>query len=105
MIPFLGIVFLFVPLVYFFFRCPSMGSWLRLNPEEVNVNSGLILGLFLYGFLLNVMCLMWFGIGRFFQIKYNFTFHNSLVLFATLVLYALVFFMDFPRQHRAWLLD
>lgn len=105
LIPFLGIVFLFAHPVYFFFRYPSMSSWLRFNPEELNVNSGLILGLFYYGLLLNVICLIWFGIGRFFQIKYNFTCHNALVLVATLVLYVLVHSLDFPRQYRAWLLD
>jgi len=103
--PILGIVVLFAPYVYFRFHYPSMSSWLRFNPKELGVNTSVVLGLFDSGFVLVKICLVWFAIGRLFRIKYNFTFHNALVLVATLVFYGLVHYLDFYRHYRAWLLD
>lgn len=105
LLPIVGIVVLFGPYVYFLLRYPSMSSWLRFNPEELGLNTSVVLGLFYYGFGLVKICLAWFVIGRLFRVKYNFTFYNALVLFATFVFYVLVQYMDFYRYYRVWLLD
>jgi hypothetical protein len=105
LIPILGIVVLFAPYVYFRLHYPSMSSWLRFNPKELGLNTSVVLGLFDYGFTLVKICLVWFVIGRLFRIKYNFTFHNALVLIATFVFYAIVRYLDFYRYYRVWLLD
>jgi len=98
--PILGIVVLFAPYVYFRFHYPSMSSWLRFNPKELGLNTSVVLGLFDSGFVLVKICLVWFAIGRLFRIKYNFTFHNALVLVATLVFYGLVHYLDFYSSVR-----
>lgn len=104
-LPILGIVVLFAPYVYFRIHYPSMSSWLRYNPKELGINTSVVLGLFDSGFVLAQTCLVWFAIGRLFRIKYNFTFHNALVLIATFVFYALVRYLAFYRYYRVWLLD
>ena len=105
LIPILGIVVFFGPKVYFFFSYPSEESWLHFNPKELGVNPSVVMGLFHSGFVLVKICLIWFVIGRLFRIKYNFTFHNALVLVATFVFYVLVRYLDFYIYYRVWLLD
>ena len=105
LLPILGIVVLFAPYFYFQLSYPSMSNWLHCNPSELGLNDSVIRGLFDYSFVLVKICLIWFVIGRLFRSKYNFTFHNALILIATLVFYLLVQYWDFYRQYRTWLLD
>lgn len=105
LLPIFGIVVLFAPFVYFCLSYPSMSSWLRFNPKELGVNTSVVLGVFDSGFVIIEICLVWFAIGRLFQIKYNFTSQNALVLVGTFVFYALIGYFDFYRYYRVWLLD
>ena len=105
-LPLLGILSFFAPLVYFYFRYPTISSWLRYNPEEVLGNVGLATGIpFVYGLLLNVMSLVYFGIARTFRLQYNFTVQQAAVLAAILVMYVSTLTMDFSQGYIAWLLD
>ena len=104
-LPLLGIVSFFAPLVCFYFRYPTMNSWLRYNPEELLGNVGLATAPFVYGLLLNVMSLVYYGIARSFRLKYNFTVQQTAVLAALLMMYVLTLTMDVSRGYIAWLLD
>lgn len=105
-LPLLGIVSFFAPLVYFYFHYPTKSSWLRYNPEEVLGDVGLATGTpFVYGLLLNVMSLVYFGIARTFRLTYNFTVQQTVVLAVILVMYVLTLTMDFSGGYIAWLLD
>lgn len=104
LLPILGIVIFFAPYVFFRLYFPSTSCWLRFNPEELIAYPGLSIG-FIYGLILNLLCLIWFGIARYLQIKYNFKLYDFLVLVVTLMLYVLTLTLDFSTHYIAWLLD